>query len=337
MRIEKNKSLKKLNTFNIECKADRFVEVSTIKEIKNVLLTHSKDDLFLLGGGSNLLLTQDIHALVLHINLKGISVVSESEDHVVLEVMAGENWHDFVQYCISKDLGGVENLSLIPGNVGTAPIQNIGAYGVEIKDVFVSCKAIDIHSLKEVIFLKNDCEFGYRNSIFKNKYRGKYIITSVSIKLTKRNHKMDTTYGAIKDILDSRGIKEPTIKNISDAVIEIRNSKLPDPKVLGNSGSFFKNPIIVEETFNRLYLKYPKMPFYEMASKKFKVPAGWLIEQSGFKGKRFGEAGVHKDQALVLVNHGGATGKDILALAKDIQKSVKEIFGIELEPEVNIF
>lgn len=337
MRIEKDKSLKKLNTFNIECKADRFAEVSTVKEIKNVLLTHSKDDLFILGGGSNLLLTQDIHALVLHINLKGISVVSESEDQIVLEVMAGENWHDFVQYCISKDLGGVENLSLIPGNVGTAPIQNIGAYGVEIKDVFLSCKAIEIHSLKEVVFLKDDCEFGYRNSIFKNKYKGKYIITSVSMKLTKQNHKLDTTYGAIKEILDSRGIKEPTIKNISDAVIEIRNSKLPDPKVLGNSGSFFKNPIIVEETFNRLYLKYPKMPFYEMASKKFKVPAGWLIEQSGFKGKRFGEAGVHKDQALVLVNHGGATGKDILALAKDIQKSVKEIFGIELEPEVNIF
>lgn len=336
MQFEINKSLKELNTFNIECTADQFVEVSTIEELRNILLHHSKNDLFILGGGSNLLLTRDIRALVLHINLKGIRIISESEDHVVIEVMAGENWHDFVLYCISHDLGGVENLSLIPGNVGTAPIQNIGAYGVELKDIFLSCKAIEISSLKEVNFLNSDCEFGYRNSIFKNKAKGKYIITSVSLKLTKVDHKINISYGEIQEILALRGIKEPTIRDISDAVINIRNSKLPDPKVLGNSGSFFKNPIINSEAFQILQNTFPKIPFYQISSLEYKIPAGWLIEQSGFKGKRYGEAGVHKNQALVLVNYGKATGKEVHKLAMNIQKTVKKNFGIELEPEVNI-
>ena len=332
MHIEENKSLKEYNTFGIDCKARYFAEITTISDLKKGLTT-----LFILGGGSNMLLTQDLDALVLYVNLKGISVVTEDDDFATLQVMAGENWHEFVTYCIDHDYGGIENLSLIPGNVGSAPIQNIGAYGVELKDVFVSCTALEIATQSEKEFSKEACQFGYRNSIFKNEAKGKYIITSVTLRLSKQNHQLSTSYGAIKEQLAARQIEFPSIRDVSEAVIAIRRTKLPDPKELGNSGSFFKNPVIDVETFKAFRLQFPEAPFYAISPTEFKVPAGWLIEQAGFKGIREGDAGVHKNQALVLVNHGKATGDEIWELALQIQKKVKEKFGIYIDPEVNIF
>lgn len=336
MHIEENKSLKEYNTFHIDCKARYFVSISTIEELKEVLANKKFENRFLLGGGSNMLLTGDIDALVIHLNLKGITILSEDQQKVNIEVMAGENWHQFVMFCISNNYGGVENLSLIPGNVGTAPIQNIGAYGVELKDTFVKCNAVEIDTQRERVFTKTDCNFGYRNSVFKNDLKGKYIITSVVFELTKTNHKKSTSYGAIQDKLAEKNIFDPTIKDISDAVISIRESKLPDPAKLGNSGSFFKNPVIDSETFREFRVKFPEAPFYEVSASQFKIPAGWLIEQAGFKGKQFGDAGVHKNQALVLVNYGNASGQEIWELAILIQKKIKEMFGIYIEPEVNV-
>lgn len=336
MHIEENKSLKEYNTFHIDCKARYFVSISTIEELKEVLANKKFENRFLLGGGSNMLLTGDIDALVIHLNLKGITILSEDQQKVNIEVMAGENWHQFVMFCISNNYGGVENLSLIPGNVGTAPIQNIGAYGVELKDTFVKCNALEIDTQRERVFTKTDCNFGYRNSVFKNDLKGKYIITSVVFELTKTDHKKSTSYGAIQDKLAKKNIFDPTIKDISDAVISIRESKLPDPAKLGNSGSFFKNPVIDSETFREFRVKFPEAPFYEVSASQFKIPAGWLIEQAGFKGKQFGDAGVHKNQALVLVNYGDASGQEIWELAILIQKKIKEMFGIYIEPEVNV-
>lgn len=336
MKIEQNKSLKHYNTFGIDCKAARFVSVNDVEELKRVLKEHAGEPIFILGGGSNMLLVNDIDHLVLHVALKGIQVVTEDEEHVYLEVMAGENWHEFVLYCIDNDYGGVENLSLIPGNVGTSPIQNIGAYGVELKDTFYSCTAVHIATQVEKIFSKEACDFGYRNSVFKNEAKGKYVITSVTFKLTKTHHQQNIGYGAIQEQLEEKGITNPGIKDISEAVIAIRQSKLPDPKVLGNSGSFFKNPIIDNDTFQQFRKQFPEAPFYEVSPTTYKIPAGWLIEQAGFKGKRYGDAGIHKNQALVLVNYGNATGNDIWDLAMKIQKVVKNTFGIYIEPEVNI-
>lgn len=335
MVIEENKSLKNLNTFGIDVKARRFCEVNTEDELLEVLNSYHKDALFILGGGSNMLLTKDIEAIVLHINLKGITTVSEEEHYVIVEAMAGENWHEFVQKCIENDLGGLENLSLIPGNVGTAPIQNIGAYGVELKDVFVNCTAINRKTGEIRKFDKEQCEFGYRDSIFKRQARDKYVISSVRFKLTKAPHPLNTSYGAIQKVLENK--ENPTIKDVSEAVIAIRQSKLPDPKKLGNSGSFFKNPVLNADDFREFRRKHSQAPFYEVSSTEFKVPAGWLIEQAGFKGKKFGDAGVHKNQALVLVNYGNAKGKEIWELALHIQREVKTQFGIYMEPEVNVF
>jgi len=337
MRIEKNKSLKNYNTFGIDCKTTCFVSVSTVAELKKTLAENKDKNLFILGGGSNMLLTKDLDAFVIHINLKGIEILSEEENFVHLKVMAGENWHEFVLYCLKNNYGGIENLSLIPGNVGSAPIQNIGAYGVELKDTFESCKAVEIETQKEKEFSFEMCNFGYRNSIFKNELKGKYIISSVTFKLTKVNHNKNTSYGAIQQILTENKIKDPSIKDISDAVIAIRKSKLPDPKILGNSGSFFKNPIVDNDTFQEFRRNNPEAPFYEVSPIEYKIPAGWLIEKAGFKGKRFGDAGVHKDQALVLVNYGDATGTELWDLAMEIQKKVKQLFNIYIEPEVNIF
>jgi len=336
MQIEKNKSLKNFNTFGIDCYAKYFISISSQDELSEALKSNKHTNLFILGGGSNMLLTKDIDALVLHIDLKGIEVVNETNSHVFLKVNAGENWHEFVQYCIKNDFGGIENLSLIPGNVGTAPIQNIGAYGVELEDVFENCLALDIETLQKVEFSKIDCKFGYRNSIFKNEAKGKYIITDVTFKLTKHTHNKSISYGAIKDELAKNRIENPSISDISKAVITIRESKLPDPKKLGNSGSFFKNPIINFSEFNSFIEKFPEAPFYKISDTTYKIPAGWLIEQSGFKGKQFGDAGVHKKQALVLVNYGNATGKEIWDLALKIQAKVKADFNINIEPEVNV-
>ncbi len=336
MRIEENKSLKGYNTFGIDCSAKYFVAVTSVSELQQILSEEKFNNRFIIGGGSNMLLTKDIDALVIHLNLKGKKVLSETDNTVTIQAMAGENWHEFVQYCINNDFGGLENLSLIPGNVGTAPIQNIGAYGVELKDSFVSCDAIEITTGKKRTFTKEDCNFGYRNSIFKNEEKGNYIITSVTFQLTKKDHKLHTGYGAIQEKLTEKGIKNPTIAAISEAVIEIRQSKLPDPKKLGNSGSFFKNPVIDSEKFQQFKINNPKAPYYELSPSEYKIPAGWLIEQAGFKGKRFDDAGVHKNQALVLVNYGTATGDEIWQLALKIQQAVKDQFDIYIEPEVNI-
>ena len=283
-----------------------------------------------------MLLTKDIDKLVVLINIKGISIDRENENTVHLTVNAGENWHEFVLWCISQNYGGLENLSLIPGNVGTCPIQNIGAYGVEVKDSITKVEALEIKSSKRITFSNEECKFGYRNSIFKNEAKGKYILTSVSFELTKNTHQLNTSYGAIELALKEKSIIAPTIKNVSDAVIDIRQSKLPNPKEIGNSGSFFKNPVISISQFEELKKKYPNIPNYKVSEIEIKVPAGWLIEQCGFKGKRFGETGVHKNQALVLVNYGNALGIEIYELALKIKQTVFEKFTIQLEIEVNI-
>lgn len=334
--IQQNVSLENFNTFGIAAKAVHFITIQDSASLIEVLQLPQFSEYFVLGGGSNMLLTRDIDIPVLHINSKGKKVIDTLENHVLVEVQAGENWHDFVLWCIDNDFGGVENLSLIPGNVGTSPIQNIGAYGVELKDTFVRCSGIDIHSQEEKIFTLEDCQFGYRNSIFKNEAKGKYILTSVVFKLTHKQHTLNTSYGAIQQELDHRNIVNPTIKDVSDAVISIRQRKLPDPKEIGNSGSFFKNPVIPKTEFEILQQKHENVPHYVVSDTEIKVPAGWLIEQSGFKGKRFGDAGVHKNQALVLVNYGNAKGEEILALAKKIQQTVLEKFNIAIEAEVNV-
>lgn len=337
MQIEEYKSLKSFNTFGIDCTARYFVSVETVAELKQVLSKTPSSELFILGGGSNMLLTGPLDSLVLHVNLKGIEILKETEEEVIVKAMAGENWHEFVQYCITKDFGGLENMSLIPGNVGTAPIQNIGAYGVELKDTFVSCETVSVKTLEGKEFTKEECDFGYRNSIFKNEEKGNYIITSVTFRLTKGVHAKNISYGDIQKILSDKNIEDPSLKDISEAVIAIRQSKLPDPKVLGNSGSFFKNPVVDIDTFQEFRQKFPEAPFYEISPSQYKIPAGWLIENAGYKGKRFGDAGVHKNQALVLVNYGNATGAEIWELAMQIQKKVKEMTGITIEPEVNVF
>lgn len=333
MKIQKNISLKSYNTFGIDVNALEFCEVKSVTELITVL--ENNDDFFILSGGSNILLTKPVEQLVLHINIKGIEIISETKNTVIVTVNAGENWHEFVLWSLKNDFGGLENLSLIPGKVGTTPIQNIGAYGVEVKDCIEKVCAIDIKTQKEISFTNLDCNFGYRNSIFKNEVKGQYIITSVSFKLTKNKHQLRYNYGAIKDELALNDLN-PTIQNISTSIISIRERKLPDPNKIGNSGSFFKNPIVEKSIFEDIYTLHPKMPFYKTEN-KFKIPAGWLIEQCGFKGKRFGDAGVHKNQALVLVNYGNAKGEEILSLAKNIRESVKIKFKILLEMEVNIY
>lgn len=336
MLIREHINLKPYNTFGVNAFAKFFAEVTTVDELREVLNDPQYPDKFILGGGSNMLLTQDIDALVIHINLKGIDVIKETENSVLIKAMAGENWHEFVLYCLENDFGGIENLSLIPGNVGTAPIQNIGAYGVELKDVFHSCEALNVQTGQLKTFDLNACHFDYRTSIFKTTEKGNYIITSVTLQLTKNNHNINTGYGAIKDELATMGVTIPTIQDVSKAVIAIRQSKLPDPKLLGNSGSFFKNPVFDYQNFAYFLKNNTEAPFYKVTDDAYKIPAGWLIEQAGFKGKRFGDAGVHVHQALVLVNYGNATGEEILELSKMIQEKVKELFGIDLEAEVNV-
>ena len=336
MEIQNHFSLRNFNTFGIEANAKEFVAVHSIKELETVLAENKSKKKFILGGGSNMLLTKDIEALVIYIDLKGKKIVEENDDFVLVESQAGENWHEFVMWTINNNFGGLENMSLIPGNVGTTPVQNIGAYGTEIKDTFVSCSAIKIDTLEMKSFDNAECHFGYRESIFKNEVKDQYIITSVIFKLTKRNHKINISYGDITAELDKLKIKNPTLKDVSNAVITIRQSKLPDPKVLGNSGSFFKNPIVLKSDFEPIHKKFPEMKFYEISETEVKVPAGWLIEQAGFKGKRFGDAGIHKNQALVLVNYGNATGQEILNVSKEIQETIFKKFGIHIEAEVNI-
>lgn len=335
---KKNFSLKAYNTFGIDQSAENFISVDNVDELRKVLAKQANQSLFVLGGGSNLLLTQDVPGLTLHIDLKGKEIVDSQfdENHVLVKVMAGEVWHEFVLWALENGLGGLENLSLIPGSVGAAPVQNIGAYGVELKDSFVRCEAIEIKTGVLRTFSKADCEFDYRHSIFKTKLKNKFIITAVYFSLTKQNHQLKTEYGTLRAELAQQGIETPTPTDLSKAVISIRQQKLPNPKEIGNSGSFFKNPVIEKTLFLSLQERYPGMPFYETGD-LVKIPAAWLIEQAGFKGKRFGDAGVHAKQALVLVNYGNAKGRDILALSNKIQQNVFELFKIQLTPEVNIY
>lgn len=332
-------SLKKYNTFGIDVHANAIISITSVEHLQHVIKKEQPEDLFIIGGGSNMLLTKDLDKYAVHIHIKGYELLdnSPSKDEILLKVAGGENWHDFVLYCIEHNYGGVENLSLIPGNVGTAPIQNIGAYGVELKDVFYECEAVSREDGTIKIFSLDECMFGYRDSIFKTVLKDQYVITSVTFKLITKNHVVKTDYGAIQDTLLAKGVKDPTIKDVSNAVIEIRQSKLPDPAKIGNSGSFFKNPIISQTDFSELRKNFPDIPYYPIGSDQIKVPAGWLIEQAGFKGKRFGDAGVHEKQALVLVNYGDASGAEIWDLALRIQKEVNAKFGITIAPEVNVF
>ncbi|MEI7509951.1 MAG: UDP-N-acetylmuramate dehydrogenase [Flavobacterium sp.] len=336
MKIYDNFSLKKYNTFGIEAKAKQFVAVHNIVELKMILEQHQGDKKFILGGGSNMLLTQDIDALVIHIDLKGKRILKEDDDFVWVESNAGEEWHEFVLWTIDQNFGGLENMSLIPGNVGTTPVQNIGAYGTEIKDTFVSCEAMHIDTQRMKTFTKEECHFGYRESIFKQEAKDQYVITSVVYKLTKRNHKINTSYGDITSELAKNNIQIPTLKDVSNAVIAIRQSKLPDPKELGNSGSFFKNPIISKSLFEKVQEHFPEIKFFEVSATEVKVPAGWLIEHAGLKGYRKNDAGVHKNQALVLVNYGNASGQEIIDLSRYVQKTVFDKYGIAIEAEVNV-
>ena len=336
MDIRQNISLKSNNTFGIDAKARYFIEINSEEELREALNLKGYPPIFILGGGSNILLTGDLEALVLHIAIRGIQVLWEDDSRVLIRAMAGEVWHQLVLWTLERDFGGLENLSLIPGNTGTAPIQNIGAYGVELRDVFESCQAMDVSSGQLRTFSAQDCAFGYRDSFFKNEGKGRYIITSVDLGLSKAPHRMNTTYGAIKAELKARGCVKPGIRDVSEAVIAIRQSKLPDPRILGNSGSFFKNPVIREAEYLRLQEAFPDIPGYRLPDSSYKVPAGWLIEQCGFKGRRFGDAGVHGQQALVLVNHGHASGREVLDLARRIAEAVQHKFDVVIEPEVNI-
>ncbi|HUH28395.1 UDP-N-acetylmuramate dehydrogenase [Gelidibacter sp.] len=336
MRIQENISLKPYNTFGLDARAKYFVQVKSIQDLKEALSWDAYPDKFILGGGSNMLLTKDLDCLVIQLALQGIEIIDQDEDEVLVKAYAGENWHQFVLWCLAHDFGGIENLSLIPGNVGTAPIQNIGAYGVELKDVFESCDAFNIHTQAVETFMKDACHFGYRESVFKQDKKHTHVIVSTTLRLSKHQHQLHTEYGAITNELETMGITDPTIQDISKAVIAIRESKLPNPKEIGNSGSFFKNPVISNAHFEQLKINFPDIPSYSVSPNEVKVPAGWLIEKSGFKGKTFNNYGVHKKQALVLVNYGDAKGSDILKLAKLIQNTIQRIFGITIETEVNI-
>lgn len=335
--VDTEVDLKSYNTLGISARASFFAAVHQESEIKNILADDRLKDkeIMVIGGGSNILFADDFDGLILHVEIKGREVIRETDEHIWLKIGAGENWHETVRYCVEKGWGGIENLSLIPGTVGAAPIQNIGAYGVELDDVFEKLEAIDIKTAKKLEFEKKECKFGYRDSIFKNELKGKVIVSRVVLKLSK-NPVLNLSYGAIQKMLDEKRISEPSIKDVSDVVMAIRNSKLPNPDTLGNAGSFFKNPIVDKEIFERIKEEYPSVPGYPSNEGSVKIPAGWLIEQAGWKGKKIGNTGTYKQQALVIVNYGNATGEEIISLATRIQESVAKKFGIELTPEVNI-
>jgi UDP-N-acetylmuramate dehydrogenase len=336
MKIEKNVSLKPYNTFGIDKVASHFTAVTTEEELLEAIRFAKSHQLplFILGGGSNILLTTDIAGLVVKIDLLGIDITEETHEEVVVTVGAGVVWHDFVLHTISQGWGGIENLSLIPGTVGASPMQNIGAYGVELKETFLELQALEIDSLQKHTFDKSSCDFGYRDSIFKRRAKGKYIITSVCFKLSKMP-KFNVEYGDIKRTLENQGIKDLSLEAISKAIIQIRQSKLPDPKEIGNAGSFFKNPVVPKEKFRDLQGMFPNIPGFPQHD-GVKIPAAWLIEQAGWKGKRRGSVGVHPKQPLVLVNYGGAVGGELLALSKEIAKDIEQKYGVTLKPEVNV-
>lgn len=340
--IERNISLKSCNTFGVDVMASCYASFDSSDQLPAILKAFHHEcqadvqkNILILGGGSNMLFIDDYKGLVLQNNIQGISILEQDEQYVFVKVGGGVVWHDFVMYAVSHNFGGVENLSLIPGTVGASPIQNIGAYGVEVKDVISEVYVYDVKSEESSVFKNEDCAFGYRSSIFKTKFKNQFVITAVVFKLSKTNHKLQLDYGAIKAQLETNNIHHPTIKDVSNAIIQIRQSKLPDPKQIGNAGSFFKNPVVSSLKLESLRSQFPQIAFNEV-NDGFKLAAGWLIEQTGWKGYRDGNVGVHQNQALVLVNYGNASGADILELAQRIQASVLEKFGVHLEMEVNI-
>ncbi len=339
MKDLKHYSLLPHNTFGIQANCDRFIDMETEDDVMKLkdMLDDKDMPLLIIGRGSNLLLTDDYHATVLHCSIKGKTIVKEDGNSVLLRCGAGEEWDSIVDYCVAHDWQGIENLSLIPGEVGASAVQNIGAYGTEVKEIIHSIEAVEISTGKKHTFSNEQCEYSYRQSKFKNEWKDRFIITHVTYRLEKSTDyipKVD--YGNIKSELERKGISMPTMKDIRDVVISIRKDKLPDPEVEGNAGSFFMNPIVEKATFMNLLEQYPDMPHYNVDSEREKIPAGWMIDQCGWKGKTLGKAGVHDRQALVLVNRGGATGKDILLLCNTIRNDVRQKFGIDIHPEVNI-
>ncbi len=337
MTISSNISLKPYNTFGIDASAKYFTSIQSIENIQELLQSneYKTNERLILGGGSNLLLTKNVDALVIKNDLKGIEIVKETTDSVFVRCAAGEVWHEFVMWSINHNYGGLENLSLIPGCTGASPMQNIGAYGVEIKDTFYELEAIDTQTGELKTFSKSECEFGYRESVFKRKFKNQFIITSVTFQLSKVPT-FHIEYGAIKQELDAMKVSELNIKAVSQAVINIRSSKLPNPKEIGNAGSFFKNPEVTTDVYERLKHEFSNLVAYPLENSHYKLAAGWLIEQSGLKGYRVGDAGVHKLQALVLVNYGSATGNEIYNLSTHVLQTVKAKFGVDLEREVNV-
>ncbi len=333
LNIKSNYSLEKSNTFGLDVSSESYYNVKSLNDLRNVLSENKTRKITVLGGGSNILFTKFLDGLCLKIDLKGIDIIEENKNNVIIKVMAGENWHDFVKWSVNKGFGGIENLSLIPGLVGAAPIQNIGAYGVELKDVFISCNTINIQDQTEKEFDEKSCLFGYRTSRFKNIDKNIYIITSIKIRLTKEKHKYNISYGSIKKEI---GNSEINLKSISKAIIKIRKSKLPDTNLVGNCGSFFKNPVIKESKYFDLKKKFPSISAFKVEKNQYKVSAAWMIEFLKYKGKSIGNVGVYKNQALVLVNLGGATGKEVLSLANKITSDVYSRFRIKLQPEVEI-
>jgi UDP-N-acetylmuramate dehydrogenase len=335
MQLLENFSLKPFNSFGIDALAGKFAVFKSTEELSELTTDASRLPTLILGGGSNILLTRDFDGLVLKNEIKGIAELHEDNDYVYVKAGAGENWHQFVLYCIERNWGGVENLSLIPGKVGASPMQNIGAYGAELEDVFWTLDAFHLKEKKVVTFTAGDCQFGYRDSVFKTKFKNQFVILHVIFRLTKKP-RLNTSYGAIEQELQAMGVKELTIRAVSDAVTRIRTSKLPDPAVIGNAGSFFKNPEISGEQFSGLKAQFPNIVGYPVIDGRVKLAAAWMIEQCGYKGVRRGDAGVHDKQALVLVNHGNAKGKEILDLSEEILQAVKKKFNVTLEREVNI-
>ncbi len=330
------KSLKKYNSFGIEAHANDIVHIKNEEQLKNWHIQHPDEKFLILGEGSNVLFLNDFDGTILFNEMKGKKILQDEEDFIRVHIKGGEKWHDIVMWAVNHNYGGIENLALIPGKTGTAPIQNIGAYGKEIKEVIDKVYVYDFNTQQNKVFLPEDCQFGYRDSIFKKpENKKRYYITAVDLKLTKKNHRINISYGAIQNVLQKKKIEKPNLKEIAEAVIEIRKSKLPDPKEIGNAGSFFKNPVIDKNLFIKIQNQFPDIPSYPQEDNKIKIPAGWLIEKAGFKGKKYGPVGVHEKQALVLVNFGKGNGRDIKELAERIMKKIHDQFGIQLQPEVN--
>ena len=329
-------SLQEYNTFGVAASTPLFVEIKSSLALQEKLRDDAFKDALILGGGSNVLFLEDLKRPVIKISIPRIRIINESEQMAVVSAGAGVVWHDLVKWCVANDLGGIENLSLIPGLVGAAPIQNIGAYGVELSDVFYDAVCINRKTGESRIFSAKDCAFGYRDSAFKNDLKDAYVVTAVRLALTKKNHSLKTDYGTIKETLAQMGVKRPNIKDVAKAVIQIRTKKLPDPKKLGNAGSFFKNPIVTKRESARLLQEFPNMPHFQIDGAFDKIPAGWLIEQAGFKGLKKGKVGMHDKQALVLVNYGTPSGKLLWEHAELVMKGVEKKFGVSLEPEVNL-